>query len=197
MSAMLAAPFLIVRTPPMDVWVAIEVTRDMRLTGMDTPAGAWTAGGVNLLDWQIRRALELTTHDKILVLHPASDSETLALCGEHNVRELGPMDFVGMMSERASGDEQGVAVLLRQTAPIRNVASVQAAIERASEHPVQASDIDGQPSLAFEVRTFASFHPAKFTLAEPTPVAIDADDVVEITHPKHLTSAAKTLARWL
>ena len=98
------------------VWVGIEVTRQLRVVdGGLAPAGDLQAGGVNLLEHQIKIALQIAPPDRVCVLSPQGDERVLELIAQYEVRELAPFDFIAMLSERAKAGEEG-AVTRREDA---------------------------------------------------------------------------------
>jgi hypothetical protein len=158
-----------------NVWVGIEVTRQVRMAGgrMASP-GELSAGGANLLDHQLGIARQVTSPDRICVLTPQGDESVLELIAKHEVREIAPFDFIAMLSERAKQGEKGAVVLLRQIAPLRDASDVHQALKLARKHPLVVSASkppDGHPRhtpppdedapdyrcLAFEIRRISEF----------------------------------------
>lgn len=201
----------------MSTWVGIEVTRQLRVAdGQLQPAGAITVGGVNLLDHQLSIAREITDPDHICVLSPQGDEAMLELIAKYEVRELAPFDFIAMLNDRVKNGEDGVVVLLRQIAPIRDARSIKKALKLLKSHPVVVSASkppkghkrhepppdETEPDyrcLAFEVRQMSQFGMGAMdgtSLAEEELLFIDWGDFVEVTRPEEETEAAARLRSW-
>lgn len=132
-----------------NVWVAVEVTRRLRLVdGELAPASGLTVGGVNLLQRQVKLALRLAPADNVMLLTPQPDEYVLELAGEHELRAVSPMEFIGAMTERAGAGEAGAVVLLRQTCLLRDAAPVLEAIQALAKHPVLISASVSPPGSA-------------------------------------------------
>lgn len=201
-----------------NIWVGIEVTRQMRLlNGELAPAGALEVAGVNLLDHQIRRAKEITSPDQICVLHAQADATLLELIAQHEVRELAPFDFIAMLNDRVKQEEEGAVALLRQIAPLRDSKAISKAVKMLKKHPVVVSaskppkghkrhdplpDQD-QPDyrcLAFEVRRMSQFNMQAMSglgVGDEELLYIDWEDFAEYATPGDETEAAATLKSWL
>jgi hypothetical protein len=188
----------------MDVWVGIEVTRQVRVAdGKLVGAGELAVAGVNLLEHQIGVAKQLTRADNICVLSPQGDEKMLEVVSRHEVRELSPYDFIAMLSERAKRNEEGAVVLLRQVAPLRNAEGVKAAIKQLKKHPVviSASKQPGKDDprcSAFEVRRISQFTmQAMADMGTEEELAwIDAGDFAEYVRPADEAETAAKLAGW-
>jgi hypothetical protein len=192
----------------MDVWVGIEVTRQMRVEGGQVrPAGDLTVGGVNLLEHQIGVAKQLTAADNICVLSPQGDETLLEIVSRHQVRELAPFDFVAMLSERAKHGEEAAVVLLRQIAPLRDASGVKKAVKLLKKHPVvfsAAKAPKGHPRaddphcLAFEVRSIGQFTMQAMAdvSVEEELAFIDWNDFAEYLRPQDEPEAAAKIKAW-
>jgi hypothetical protein len=200
----------------MNVWVGIEVTRQMRMVGGKLqPAGELAVGGVNLLAHQVAIAKQLTVPEQICILTPQGDEKVLELVAEHELRELAPFDFIAMLAERARAGEEGAVVLLRQVAPLRDATDVKRALELLNKHPVVISASkppeghrrhqplpgESEPDyrcLAFEVRRLSQF--SKQAMGEPGSeeelLFIDWNSFAEYTRPQDEAEVAARIARW-
>lgn len=200
-----------------NVWVGIEVTRQMRLEGGAlADAGGLEVAGVNLLAHQIERAKELTSSDQVCVLSAQGDAVMLELIAKHEVRELAPFDFIAMLSDRVKQEEEGAVVLLRQIAPVRDVKAIKKALKSLTKHTVVVSASkppDGHPRheplpdqhepdyrcLAFEARRMSQFNMqamSRLTLGDEELQYMDWDSFAEITKPDDEPEAAKTIQKW-
>lgn len=180
------------------VWVGIEVTRQLRVVdGGLAPAGDLQAGGVNLLEHQIKIALQIAPPDRVCVLSPQGDERVLELIAQYEVRELAPFDFIAMLSERAKAGEEGAVVLLRQIAPLESANMLKQALKLLKKHPVVISaskppeghkrhqPLPGQSEpdyrcLAFEMRRISEFGAAG-AAGEEELQFIDWDSFAEFT----------------
>jgi hypothetical protein len=192
----------------MNVWVGIEVTRQMRVAGGQmVPAGDLTVGGVNLLEHQIEVAKQVTSPDNICVLTPQGDEKMLDLVARHEVRELAPFDFIAMLSERAKHAEEGAVVLLRQIAPVRDASGVKKALKLLKKHPVVVSASKppkGHPRedephcLAFEVRRISQFTMQAMAdvSVEEELAFIDWNDFAEFIRPQDEPEVAAKVSSW-
>jgi hypothetical protein len=201
---------------PENVWVGIEVTRQVRMAGgrMASP-GELSAGGVNLLDHQLQIAREVTSPDRICVLTPQGDESVLELIARHEVREIAPFDFIAMLSERAKHGENGVVVLLRQIAPLRDGRDVLKAVKAARKHPLVVSASkppNGHPRhepppgddhpdyrcLAFEVRQISEFSREAIGAASGDEKLefIDWESFAELIRPEDEPWVAAKLKAW-
>jgi hypothetical protein len=192
----------------MDVWVGIEVTRQMRVAGgRMLPAGDIAVGGANLLEHQIEVAKQVTSPDNICVLTPQGDEKMLELVARHEVRELAPFDFIAMLSERAKHAEEGAVVLLRQIAPVRDASGVKKALKLLKKHAVVVSATrapkghprEGDPHcLAFEVRRLSQFTMQAMAdvSAEEELVFIDWHDFAEFIRPQDEPEVAEKVRAW-
>jgi hypothetical protein len=202
-----------------NTWVGIEVSRQLRLVdGELAPPGGITLGGVNLLERQIRHALELTSAEQVCILTPQGDGPTLELIGRYEVRELAPMDFIAMLSDRVKQGDKGAVVLLRQTVPLRDTKDVKKAIKLLRRHPAVISasqppadhprakprpeaetDEPDLRCLAFEVRRMEEFSLAAgagLGGAEPHEQMIEWESFGEIIRPDDEPRIADLLQRW-
>jgi hypothetical protein len=188
----------------MDIWVGIEVTRQVRVVdGKLQAAGELAVGGVNLLEHQIGVAKQIAPPDNICVLSPQGDEKLLEIVGRHGVREIAPYDFVAMLAERAKRGEEGAVVLLRQIAPLRNAEGVNAALGLLKKHPVVISACEraGHEDLrclAFEVRRVSQFSmQAMAELGVEEELAyITAKDFAELVRPQDEAEVAARLLGW-
>lgn len=198
-----------------NVWVAIEISRQIRLVdGVLASAAALAAGGRNLLLHQIEIAKQLTMPEMVCVITPQGDEGVLELIAEHGLRELAPFDFIAMLADRAKHGETGAVVLLRQIAPLKEAASVGQALSLLNQHPVVISASkppDGhkrhQPlpdqtepdyrCLAFEVRRMSEFgeRPLASVGAEEL-LYIDWDAFAEYIRPEDEPEVAAMLKSW-
>jgi len=200
-----------------EVWVGIEVTRQVRMAGgRVVSAGELSVGGVNLLDHQLKVARDITDPDHICVLSPQGDEAMLDLIAKHEVRELAPFDFIAMLNDRVKHGEEGAVVLLRQLAPLRDAKPVKKALKLLKKHPVVVSASkppkghkrhepppdEPEPDyrcLAFEVRRMSQFNMAAMdglSLGEEELLFIDWDDFAEVTRPEDEAAGAEKLAAW-
>jgi len=190
----------------MDVWVGIEVTRLLRVAqGVVQPAGSLAVGGVNLLEHQIGVAKQLAPADNICVLSPQGDEALLELVSRHEVREIAPMDFIGMLAERARRGEAAAVVHLRQIAPLCDASAVQKALKLLGKHPVVVSASKPQQPgadprcLAFEVRRLSQF--SMQAMAAPGAQAeellfIEPEDYAEYIRPEDEAAVAARFKLW-
>jgi hypothetical protein len=202
-----------------NIWVGIEVTRELRIVdGQIAPAGGIALGGVNLLEHQLQRALELTPAEQICIMTPQADEPTLELIARYGVRELSPMDFIAMLSDRVNQGEEGGVVLLRQIAPVRDVSDIRKALKLLKKHPVVVSASKppkGHPRnkphpdmpdagvdlrcLAFEVRRMAEFNVAGamgISAKEPHELHISWQSFAEVIKPEDEKDVAEKLSAW-
>ena len=195
-----------------ELWVGIEVARDLRLRdGALLGAGSLCVGGVNLLRHQVGIALRLAPAERVCLLSVQPDEELLRVAAENDLRELPPLDFVAMLRDRFRAGSRGVLVLLRQLVPLRSEAPVRRALEQAGASPALVSTSrppaghprhqplpgESEPDyrcLAFEVRRLGEQGPA-FEI-EDVPAHVDWEDFVEIIHPRDEAEAARRLASW-
>lgn len=196
-----------------ELWIGIEVTRDLRLRdGALQGAGSLCVGGVNLLRHQVGIALRLAPAERVCLLSVQPDEELLRIAADHDLRELTPLDFVAMLRDRFRAGSRGVCVLLRQLAPLRSEAPVRRALEGAGNaaalvstsvppaghkrhQPLPGEDKPDYRCLAFEVRRMGETGPAFET--DEAPADIGWDDFVEILHPRDEAEAARRLQAWL
>lgn len=130
-------------------WVAIELTRRMRLVdGEIAPASSLAVGGINLLRRQVELALQLTVPENIMILTPQPDEYVLELAAELELRALAPMDFIASTTDRAAKGDSGAVVLLRQTCLLRDSTLVREAIDALARHPVLISASTPPPGSA-------------------------------------------------
>ncbi|MCC7508965.1 MAG: hypothetical protein IT464_06290 [Planctomycetes bacterium] len=197
---------------PENIWVGIEVTRQVRVVGGELePAGKLAVGGVNLLDHQLAIARGITVADQICVLTPQGDETLLEITARHEAREMAPFDFIAMLSERAGAGQQGAVVLLRQIAPLRDATAVRAALALLDSHPViisaansardpQARDAETDDRcLAFEVRRISQFSREAMATAptvEETLYYVDAGSYAEYVRPSDAASVEETMKTW-
>ncbi|MBE7493173.1 MAG: hypothetical protein HS108_15640 [Planctomycetes bacterium] len=121
-----------------DPWVAIEITRRMRLEGGTlADPGALSVAGVNLLEHQIAVARRVAPAARVVLLAPQTDETLLEIAGRHELREMSPLDFVAAMRERAA--EGAPVVLLRQCVPLRDARGIMEALDLLAAHPVVVS----------------------------------------------------------
>ena len=201
----------------MNIWVGIEVTRQVRMVGGKLqPAGELAVGGVNLLAHQVAIAKQLTVPEQICILTPQGDEKVLKLVAEHELRELAPFDFIAMLSDRARAGEEGAVVLLRQVAPLRDATDVKRALELLNKHQVLISASkppeghrrhqplpgENEPDyrcLAFEVRRLSQF--SKQAMGEPGSeeelLFIDWNSFAEYTRPQDESETAQKMAKWV
>ncbi|MCB9933947.1 MAG: hypothetical protein H6841_11055 [Planctomycetes bacterium] len=201
----------------MNIWVGIEVTRQVRMVGGKLqPAGELAVGGVNLLAHQIAIAKQLTPPEQVCILTPQGDEKVLELVAEHELRELAPFDFIAMLAERARAGEEGAVVLLRQVAPLRDATDVKRALELLSEHqlvisaskppeghrrhqPLPGESEPDYRCLAFEVRRLSQF--SKQAMGEPGGeeelLFIVWDSFAEYTRPQDESETAQKMAKWV
>lgn len=126
--------------PDGNIWAGIEVSRQIRVAdGGLASAGDWQVGGVNLLEHQIKIALQVAPAGQVCVLTPQGDERVLELVARYEVRELAPCDFIAMLSDRARRGEEGAVVLLRQIAPLRDARDLRQALNLLKQHPVVIS----------------------------------------------------------
>ncbi|MBK9975518.1 MAG: hypothetical protein IPP14_12175 [Planctomycetes bacterium] len=191
-------------------WVAIEVTRQMRLVGgAVADAGALSAGGRNLLEHQVAIARQVTAPDRILVLTAQSDETLLHLIGKHELREVSPFDFITLMRQRSAEDVP--VVLLRQYVPLRDAADLHKALALLPQHPtiVSASQppaghlrhqpLPGQTEpdyrcLAFEVRRASQFSAAPGQ--EEHLLFVPWDSFAEYLRPQDEADVAARMKAW-
>jgi hypothetical protein len=194
----------------MEPWVAIEITRSMRMVnGAMADAGALSASGRNLFEHQVAIARELTEPDRILVLTAQSDATLLDLIGKHELREMPPFDFVSLMRERSA--EGSPVVLLRQCVPLRDAEDVRKAVKlldkhasviSASQPPAGHSRLKPLPGetepdyrcLAFEVRRADQFTGALGT--QDHLLFIDWDSFAEYLRPSDEAEVAAKMKKW-
>ncbi len=199
-----------------NIWVGIEVTRQMRMAGEQLRSpGELSVGGVNLLDHQLGIARQITSPDRICVLTPQGDERVLELVAKHEVREIAPFDFIAMLSERAKQGESGAVVLLRQIAPLRDARDVRKAIKSARKHPLVVSASkppsghprhdpppgDDHPDyrcLAFEVRRTSEFGREAIAAAsaDETLEFIDWNSFAELIRPEDEADVARKMLGW-
>lgn len=180
----------------MNIWVGIEITRQMRLEGGAlAPVGGLTVGGVNLLAHQIGIAKQLAPSEQVCVLTPQADEPMLELIAQHEIRELAPFDFIAMLAERAAAGEQAGVVLLRQIVPIRAAAVVQPAIDMLAAHPVVLSAVGDEPCMAFEVRRGDQFS-GGLSFGIEHMQQISPDDFAEYIKATDEPAVAAKLAAW-
>jgi len=202
-----------------NIWVGIEVSRQLRvLDGEIAPPGGMQVAGRNLLEHQLLLALELTRPEQICVLTPQGDAPTLELIAQHEVRELAPLDFIAMLSDRVKQGETGSVALLRQIAPLRDNADVRKALDMLNDHPVvvsatkppddhprakphpRAPDAEPDPHcLAFEVRRMSEFGidgAIGVASSEPTDLFIEWESFAEIIRPEDEAHAATLMRTW-
>ncbi|MBK8205859.1 MAG: hypothetical protein IPK87_03575 [Planctomycetes bacterium] len=197
---------------PENIWVGIEVTRQVRVVnGEIEPAGKLAVGGVNLLDHQLSIARGLTVADQICVLTPQGDETLLEITAKHEAREMAPFDFIAMLSERAGAGQEGAVVLLRQIAPLRDASDVQTALAMLDSHPViisAAKTARGQDArkadtddrcLAFEVRRISQFSREAMATAPTTEeklVYLEANSYAEYIRPSDAAKVEETMKAW-
>lgn len=191
-------------------WVAIEITRRLRLAGgAVADAGAESVAGRNLLEHQIAIARQVTSPDRILVLTPDSDEALLDILGRHELREMAPLDFVRLMRERAP---EGVpAILLRQIAPLRDATDPRTALALLQSHEVVISasrppagharhnPLPGETEpdyrcLAFEARRATQFSGALG--AQEHLLFIEWDSFAEYLRPQDEPEVAAKMKNW-
>lgn len=195
----------------MTPWVAIEITRQMRLTnGVVADAGALSVAGRNLFEHQVEIAKQLAHIDRILVLTPQSDATLLDLIGRHELREIAPFDFITAMRERAA--ENSPVILLRQCAPLRDATDLRKAVALLDKHPVVISASrppagharhqplpgESEPDyrcLAFEVRRSSEFAGALGT--EEHLLFVEWDSFAEYLRPQDEPEVAAKIKKWL
>lgn len=193
-----------------ETWVAIEVTRQMRLVdGAVADAGALSAAGVNLLEHQVGIARQIAGPDRIVVLTPQSDETVLEIIGRHELREVAPFDFIRLMRERSADD--AAVVLLRQYVPLADARDLKLALTLAAQHPtiISASKppaghprhkpVPGQSQpdyrcLAFEVRRAAQFGAAPGH--DEHLLFIEWESFAEYLHPRDEPEVAARLKTW-
>jgi hypothetical protein len=196
-----------------NIWVGIEVTRQVRVEGGRLQApGMLSAGGRNLLEHQLGIARQITDADHICVLTPQGDETVLELIAKYEVREIAPFDFIAMLSERAATGEDGAVVLLRQIVPLRDAQDVLGAIKRLKKHPgiVSASKppsgharhkpLEGESEpdfrcLAFEVRRISVFSHGGLDANEEL-YFIDWDSFAEWSRPEDGARVATLMEQW-
>lgn len=188
-----------------NIWVGIEITRDMRLGG-----GALSAGGVNLFEHQVGVARQLVPADRILVLTPQSDETLLELIGKHELREIPPFEFIMLMRERVSAGEEGAVVLLRQIAPVRDSTDIRRAIEmlptceavvsaskppagHARHQPIPGENTPDYRCLAFEVRRLSQFSGLG---VDEDLLFIDWDSFAELIRPDDKPAVGDRIKAW-
>lgn len=194
----------------MEPWVAIEITRSMRMVdGAVADAGALSAGERNLFEHQVAIARELTEPDRILVLTAQSDATLLDLIGKHELREMPPFDFVSLMRERSA--EGAPVILLRQCAPLRDASDVCKAVALLENHPAVISASkppvghsrlkplpgESEPDyrcLAFEVRRADQFTGALGT--EEHLLFIGWDSFAEYLSPRDEAEVVAKMKGW-
>jgi hypothetical protein len=192
----------------MNLWVGIEVTRQLRVdSGQIRLAGDLAVAGVNLLEHQIGVAKQITSPDNICVLSPQGDEKMLEIVSRHEVRELAPFDFVAMLSERAKRGEEGAVVLLRQIAPVRDATGIRQALKLLKKHPIvfsAAKAPKGHPRhddphcLAFEVRRIGQFTMqamADVSIEEEL-AFIDWNDFAEFIRPQDEAEVVAKIKSW-
>lgn len=197
---------------PENIWVGIEVTRQVRvMNGELEAAGKLAVGGVNLLDHQLGVARGITDADHICVLTPQGDETLLEITARHEAREMAPFDFVAMLSERAGAGQEGAVVLLRQIAPLRDTEGVREALALLAAHPVvisAAKDARGGRAgdaetddrcLAFEIRRISQFS-REAMAAAPTVVEkliyMETGSYAEYARPSDAATVEATMKAW-
>lgn len=191
-------------------WVAIEVSRQMRLAGgAVADPGALSAAGRNLLEHQIAIARQVTQGDRIVVLSAQSDETLLDIVGNQEVREMAPLEFVQLMRERAA--EAAPVVLLRQCVPLRAATDLLRALELLAEceavvsasvppaghsrhQPLPGETEPDYRCLAFEVRRASQF--ANVLGTEERLLHIDWDSFVEYLQPNDKPEVEQRLKAW-
>jgi hypothetical protein len=188
--------------PSSDIWVAIEISRDMR------HGGALSVVGVNLVEHQVGIAMQLAPAERIMILTPQADEALLEIMGRHGLREIPPFEFIALMRERAA--EGAPVVHLRQIAPLRDAADVRRALALLEKHSavmsasrppaghVRHKPLPGEAApdyrcLAFEVR-----RPDQFaaSVGEEELLFIEWESFAELIRPEDVTDVAARLASW-
>lgn len=122
----------------MTPWVAIEITRQMRLAdGKVADAGALAVGGVNLLAYQVGVAMQVAPAERVVLLAAQSDEALLEQAANRDLRLMSPLDFINAMRDRAA--EGAPVLLLRQCVPLRDAADARKALTLLEKHEAVVS----------------------------------------------------------
>lgn len=192
-----------------NVWVGIEIARPLSL---HESAGSLALGDINLLRHQVMLATKISSEDQLCLLTAQADEDALEISSEFGCRELGALDFISMLADRAKGGEQGWVVNLRQTAPMKDAAVLVSALDTAGGKTIFSASkppvghIRHQPlpgmtepdyrSLAFEIRPLSAFKVDLMLDTEEELAWMDWGTFAEITSPRDLESAAEIVSTW-
>ncbi|KAA0218187.1 hypothetical protein EDM80_01360 [bacterium] len=201
----------------MAVHIGIEMSRDLRLAaGRLVPPGTLAAGGVNLLRHALGLAARLTGPESISVLTIEPDETVLELVAEAGCREAGAMQWVATLADLAKAAGPGdAALILRQTAPMRDESALRSALEMLKVHrcvtgvsrpPEGFWASRAKPGVPqpepYVVRCFEAWRLAEFgkygfsgPTAEMPLLELDWDSFVEIDRPEDFERAARLLRR--